>query len=407
MTSHKLRVMILGPYPEAGRVFGGVEAACSVVAEGLSRHPEVEQVTVVTFNSGKRQRADARLSPTLELRHLYLPFLEGDVLVRSRQIIWALRPLLAELAPDVVHGQGMDRHGDVAVQLGLPACVTVHGMVHYEAHQLAERMRGLKRVREELRALTFDMMVRRVLGQASVVISISDYDARALDDLIGGKRVNIPNAISPEFFVPPSPFPATPTVLFGGVLRPRKNVLGLVRAFARVRDAIPTAKLVVAGPEPEPRYAQQVRDTIASHRLAANVSLVGHLNNPQMVEAIKASTAMALFSHQETLPVILAQAMAVGRPVVATGKCGVPEMISEGQNGFMVDDEDEATLAARLIELLENPALAQTMGDSGRLLARQRYESSAVAEQTVRAYRLAIESARAGQLSRSAQEVML
>lgn len=391
-----LEVLILGPYPiNRDKIVGGVEAANVALADALVAHPAVGRVSVASFRRTPVEQAVVQVAPKLTVHHLRVPFFTGELVTRSWTCVRAVRPLVRALRPDIVHAQGIDRYGETALQLGLPAAVTVHGLVHVEARLSA------KTLLSKLKLPLFERMVRRVLRKAPVVISISDYDARALGDMVGRQRISIPNAIGQEFFAQESTPPERPTLLFAGVLRPRKNVLGLVNAFAQVRARVPSARLVVAGPVIEPEYAAQVRSRVAELGLSEAVAFLGHVSNAQLVQAIHGCSALALFSNEETLPTIIAQALAVGRPVVASRVGGIPEMIVPGETGLLVEPRDEAALAAALIEVLGEPARAREMGRWGRAFARRNYEAAAVAQQTIDAYRAAIEMHTAPQWRRA------
>lgn len=381
-----LKVLILGPYPvNRDKIVGGVEAVNVVLADAIAAHPAVEQVVVATFRRTPVEQAVVKVGPKLSVHHLRVPFFTGELVTRSWTCVRAVRPLVRAFRPDIVHAQGIDRHGETALRLGLPAAVTVHGLVHVEARL------GAKSLLSKLKLPLFERMVRRVLRKAPVVISISDYDARALGDMVGRQRISIPNAIGQEFFAEESALPERPTVLFAGVLRPRKNVIGLVNAFAQARARIPQARLVIAGPVIDAEYAEQVRARVAELGLGEAVEFLGHVSNEQLVGAVRGCSALALFSNEETLPTIIAQALAVGRPVVASRVGGIPEMIAPGETGLLVEPRDEAALAAALTEVLSDPARAREMGRRGRAFARQSYEAAAVAQQTVEAYRTAIQ----------------
>jgi glycosyltransferase involved in cell wall biosynthesis len=249
---------------------------------------------------------------------------------------------------------------------------------------------GAKGLPGKLKVLIFDSMVKRVLRRANVVISISEYDAKSLGDLVQGQRISISNPIGAEFFSKFTEPELHPTLFFAGVMRPRKNVVGLVKAFAQTRAAIPQARLVIAGPMPEPDYAAQVKAQVEAHKLQDAVSFLGHVSNDQLLDAMRNSAALALFSYEETSPTVIAQALAVGRPVVASRVGGIPEMVQEDQTGYLVEPGDDSALAERLTRLFSDLPRARAMGIDGRKFAQQRYEPSAVAQQTVEAYRSAI-----------------
>lgn len=392
MTANGLNVLMLGPYPkDPDRLVGGVMAVNWTLANTLVRHHEINKVTVVDLVRARHNQPPVQINEKLEVRYLSVPFLSGDVVIRSQQCVMAVRRILAEVRPDVVHGQGIDRQGEVATRLGLPSVITVHGLVHLEARLAA------KTWSDRAKVVLFDAMVRRVLRRANVTISISDYDARALEGLVGGERISISNAIAPEFFAQAPGLPTEPRLLFAGVMRPRKNVLGLVNAFAQLRHKLPTARLVIAGPAPDADYAAQVQGRVQALGLGDAVEFLGHVSNEQLIDAVRSCSALALFSYEETSPTIIAQALAVGRPVIASRVGGIPEMVVAGDTGYMVAPGDEQALAARLFDVLHNPDQTYRMGQRGRALALQRYEPSAIADQTVRAYRIAMARAASGQ----------
>ena len=82
----------------------------------------------------------------------------------------------------------------------------------------------------------------------------------------------------------------------------------------------------------------------------------------------------------------IAEAMAVGVPVIASNRCGMPFMVSEGQSGFLVEPDDCDQIADRLIQLLSNPLLRRRMGEEGRRIAMTRFHPDAVARQTRAVY---------------------
>ena len=82
--------------------------------------------------------------------------------------------------------------------------------------------------------------------------------------------------------------------------------------------------------------------------------------------------------------------MAAGKPVVASRVGGIPEMVDDGETGFLVESEDEAGLADRLAKLLGDQQSCLRMGRRGHEIALGRFTPEAVAEMTVQAYRTAL-----------------
>ena len=381
-----LKVLMIGAYPlEPGMVHGGIESATSVLVPALAARDDIDNVAVLCFHHGEASTDYRRAGPKVEVHYVRgqdrLCLITGWFLdVRKA------RKLVAALKPDIVHGQAFDR-GDIAVKCSPNSVVTVHGLIHVEI-----RMSARTKFRDKLRVKLLEAVVRRVLRRAKVVISISKYDTQELGRLIKGTPVSIANPTGLEFFALAPSRPSEPRLLFAGVLTPRKNVVGLLNAFAQVRQAVPEARLIMAGPHPDPGYAQTVQERVTSLALGDGVDIVGPLDNDRLRHEIATARALVLFSRQETAPTIIAQAMAAGKPVVATRVGGVAEMVNDGESGFVVESEDETALAERMLTLLNDQDLCLRMGARGHELALCRFNPDAVARQTVEAYRIALNS---------------
>ena len=130
--SERLRVLMIGPFPsDPDRIVGGVEAAAYAIAQALAQHEAVEKVMAVDMRTAPA--TSCLINNKLEAQFVQVPFIRGDALVRSWFAVRAVRKIVRDFCPHVVHAQGIGRPGDIAIQLGLPTVVTVHGMVHVEA----------------------------------------------------------------------------------------------------------------------------------------------------------------------------------------------------------------------------------------------------------------------------------
>ena len=376
-----MRVALVGRYPlSPGKIVGGVQSVTSTLASALSSQPEVDRVYVLTFHSGRFQEGWRSINNKLRVCYLRgqtrltLPTFAILKVLRARQVI-------GELEPDVVHGQGIGSTPFTATRVDRPCVITVHGLAHVEAKLAAL---GVARV------ALMELMVRSILARAQVVISTSDYDARALEGMVKGIRISIPNPVAPEFFVDPIWNDAPPSLLYAGVVLERKNLTGLIHAFAGVKSRIPDARLVLVGPVFDQAYAAKLPPLVASLGLGEAVDLRGFVENAELIQLLRQCTALVLFSNEETSPTIIAQAMSVGKPVVASDVGGISEMIQDGTNGYLVASGDERAMTDRMIEVLSQPGLQRKMGQRSQEIARVRYEPQEVARRTLTAYRKAI-----------------
>ena len=377
-----LRLMIVGPYPDAGVARGGVDAAVEGLVSSLAHRDEIGSILVL---SPERRLDHVEFSANSKTRVLRIPAQRLALSTGGFRDVWAARAAAREFGADLIHGQGVGRAGDVATRLGWPSVVTVHGMAHIEERALAgDSLRGRARV-----ALV-ERMVRRVLDRANAVISISEYDRAQLVPRDGTPVFVIPNAARLEFFDIPIVESESLAFYSGGIVR-RKNPLGLVTAFASVTKMLPDARLVIAGGSPDLAYAQEVR--AAANSVGPAISFPGALDTNSLSRVLERSRCAVLYSHQETLPCAIAEAMAAGRAVVASDVGGIGEMITSGENGFLVVDGDEPALVAALCRCLGDEELAQRLGARGREVALSRFHPDAIADATLGVYRTVLSAA--------------
>jgi glycosyltransferase involved in cell wall biosynthesis len=161
--------------------------------------------------------------------------------------------------------------------------------------------------------------------------------------------------------------PTRPVILHVGRIDVDKQVEVVVRAAAKsVRSA--AAQLVMVG---DGTQREAVR------RLAEDLGIREHCHFPGFVSAggdlpglYRLASAFVTASEIETQGLVLLEAMAAGVPIVAVSAGAVPELVSNGVNGYLVARHDEAAMAERLTALLLNPEQARALGRAGCALAQ-------------------------------------
>jgi glycosyltransferase involved in cell wall biosynthesis len=221
------------------------------------------------------------------------------------------------------------------------------------------------------------------------LISISRYVAKYFSRQLRPETqvYFVPNAIDDSFFNLPDTSNGQ-TILFAGRVILRKRVLDLVQAFAKIANQVPLAHLRLAGEySSEPSYVKSVRDFIRGANLEDRVHLLGALPEESVLREFASCDVLVLPSAQETTPMVIAQVMAAGKPVIATPVGGVEEMVSDGKTGILVDVGDTDRVAATLLRLLGDPVLRARLGGSGRKFALEHYGVDTVAGHTFEVYR--------------------
>ncbi|OPY44820.1 MAG: putative glycosyl transferase [Methanosaeta sp. PtaU1.Bin028] len=161
----------------------------------------------------------------------------------------------------------------------------------------------------------------------------------------------------------------------------------LLRSIKIVKRQLPQVRLVVGG---SGTLLDRYRHIASAMGVADNVDFVGHISAGQLADYYNGCGLFVLPStdpQRETFGIVLIEALACGRPVVATEIAGAADDIAEMGAGIIVKPDDDAALAKAIISILENEDLASRMGRTGRRLAVERYSWKSVARRTERVYR--------------------
>jgi len=183
--------------------------------------------------------------------------------------------------------------------------------------------------------------------------------------------------------------PQAKVILFFGVIKPYKGLLDLIDAFARLREKLPDAHLLVAGrPESSTQpYEEAVRD----HRLAPSVTFhARYIPDSQVPDYFAAADIICLPYREASQSAVLLAAYRYGLPVVATSVGALTESVEHGQNGLLVPPTDPGALAAALQALLADPARCAAFGARSAQLAEERYSWAAAARATLDVYQASL-----------------
>ena len=165
-----------------------------------------------------------------------------------------------------------------------------------------------------------------------------------------------------------------PVVLFAGKIRESKGVGLLLTAMAHVWEKMPQAVLVLVGgtefgrgrTDRETPFFKQFREEAS--RALGRVILTGFLPPDHMPRAyLLGNIFVAPSQNEEALGMVLLEAAACGLPLIGTRQGGIPEVVQDGVNGFLLNNlNDPEELAQKILTLLENPDLRQRLGHQGR-----------------------------------------
>lgn len=163
--------------------------------------------------------------------------------------------------------------------------------------------------------------------------------------------------------VEPLPIPATPRLVCVGRLCPEKGMLVLIEAVAAFVAGGGQCDLRIIGDGPS---RPQMEQMIARHSLQQNVQLLGWQGSEAVRREIEQSRALILPSFAEGLPIVVIEALALGRPVISSRINGIPELVNDGVNGWLSTPADVEQLVGVIATACSaTPAELEEMGRRG------------------------------------------
>ncbi len=205
-------------------------------------------------------------------------------------------------------------------------------------------------------------------------IAVSDLAMNCVNKHFPADYHIIPNGIDLKHFSPDVlPFDefcdGKLNILFVGRLEKRKGLDYLLKSYQQVKQEVPNSRLIIVGPGTRLRrkYEKQVKQGILE-----DVVFIGYAPYDDLPRYYKtADIFCAPATGWESFGIILLEAMAIGKPIIASNVEGYASLITHGVEGYLVPPKDEKGLARSLISLLRDESLRREMGAKGQLKARE------------------------------------
>jgi N-acetyl-alpha-D-glucosaminyl L-malate synthase BshA len=275
--------------------------------------------------------------------------------------------LLLKENPDIIHAHGYQVFTTDAALMAskikkTPLVLTLHGFP-----------RGFDKPANRA---YFNLIGKETLKKAKKIISVSHMVAREFKAIgVSEKKIAIiPNGIDLE------EYKQLPTgdlfrkrleikeneklVLTIGRLEKIKGFQCLIKALPSIIREVGSTKLVIAGPDFD--YAAKLKRLAGETNVQDHVIFYGPINGKEKFEAFSAADIVAVPSLYEGFGILLLEAMAAGKPLVATNTGAAPEIIQNGKNGVLAALGDVEDLAGKIIKLLSDDQLMYLIGQESR-----------------------------------------
>jgi L-malate glycosyltransferase len=281
--------------------------------------------------------------------------------------------------PALIHAHWTYEFALAALDSGTPTVVTAHD-------------RPLRILRWDhspyrcMRTWMAAMVARRARSMTAVSGGVAEHFRRFFR--CRAPLTVIPNGLEDAWFRGGA-MPDNGKLIYAAVLNgwgPLKNGHTLLRAFALLRERLPEAALLLFGDDHGPR---EVAERWAlRHRLAAGVVFGGRLPQEELREHMRRATVLVHPSLEESYSMVMAEAMALGVPVIAArGSGGIAETLNKGRNALLADASHPRDLAAAMLRMAGDAELRADLAARAQATARSRFDMRNVLAAYARVYR--------------------
>jgi glycosyltransferase involved in cell wall biosynthesis len=257
--------------------------------------------------------------------------------------------------------------------------------------------------------LRFNFVLRsyekKLMKRSDALIAVSKYTVDELTKLYGIKKEKIHviyNGVDVEKFKPrPNRVEMhrefgleddIKIVLFVGRLYHRKGLEILLRSIPPVLKEFSNVRFVISG-KGFKKKEENLRNLAKELNIENYVTFLGYVPDEKLPLLYSASDIFVLPAIYENFPFAILEAQATGLPVISTKVGGIPELLVDNENGFVIAPGDSTELTQRLLVLLQDAKLAKEMGDCGRKLIEEKFDWRLITSQVINLYRELLETA--------------
>jgi glycosyltransferase involved in cell wall biosynthesis len=290
---------------------------------------------------------------------------------------WRLARLIKQLRPDVIHAH--DPHGVAMAGIALSMSTLPSPPPLLASRRVDFHLKGSSLSRWKYRQVDCFICASEAIRQILIADGVPEERTVTVHEGIDLERVEAapPAKLHEELWLPHH----APVVGNVAALVPHKGQRYLIEAAALVVRQVPDARFVIAG---DGELRQALERQIKEHHLEKHVLLVGF--RPDVLSVHKAFDIFVMSSVTEGLGTSLLDAMACGKPVVATSAGGIPEVVADGETGLLVPPRDHPALSEAIVRLLTDAPLRERLGAAGLERVRERFSAERMVRETLGVY---------------------
>ena len=175
-------------------------------------------------------------------------------------------------------------------------------------------------------------------------------------------------------------------IFYPGSIDRRKNQIALVKALDLLKKQKVKFRCVIPGPVIDREYYHEILKMIKKCGLEEEVSVPGPIPFEDILRLYSEASMMVMTTLQETAPMVISEAMAMGTPVIAPDISGIPYMVSPGKTGFLINPQSPQDIADRMAILLDDRVKRKEFSDESRRIAASRWKGDVITNKLIDFY---------------------
>ncbi len=366
----KMKIVILSKYPLDG-ISGGPSVHRDKFIYHISQIRDIE-LHIVTF-SNKNIRIKNDLLNIHMIKKYKITFFSIPItlLVIVRKIM--------KINPDIVHALGTFIPWSIIAALlrnKYPTIVTLYGIASEELIKFRLNISHFY----ALFSVIYEKYIIRNMNIIVPTVSIKNL----INKNINSKIYVVPYGIEFGKIQKIKPYDiGKPDIFLVANLEKVKGVDILIKAIPKIIKLVPDLSVYIAGSGDQ---ENELKKIVKRLNVEKHVKFLGFISENEKYQYYKASKIVVIPSRWDVAPLTLYEAMASGKPVVASNIGGIPDVVDDGKTGFLFETENVKDLANKIIILLIDRKLREEMGKAAKEKARQ-YEWSKIMEKTIEIYK--------------------
>ncbi|MBI5680846.1 MAG: glycosyltransferase family 4 protein [Methanobacterium sp.] len=366
-----MKVVIVSDY-SLNSPYGGLQTHVYHLAKAISKNSV--ETHIITFSDRNEDIKSNNLNIHFIKRSSRLPML-FTIPFDAKNVINKIK----EIDPDVVHVQGTHypyNYISRAIPEKYPVIITVHGIMATEY----KFNKGLNFIGGFISYL----LEKYAFRKAKNIIVCSEVMKKEIGKLSRAKVYVVPNGVDCKKIdnFSSSKVVIHPSIIYIGLLEKIKGVDTLIKAINIIKDDIPEIHFYIAG---KGSQEENLRKLTKKLGLENNIDFLGYISGEEKYSNFKSVDICAVPSRYESFGITILEAMACGKPVIASNVGNIPSLVDEN-TGILFESENEKDIAQKIINLLKNQDLRDKMGLNAEKRAKE-FDWDKISEKTVNIYK--------------------